>query len=170
MNSVFTTYSERYTYPYAQGTMKLYAKDKSWFRVCFTVANMSTYKRYHVGCIAVLNHRIISSGYNTCKSEPLQKEFNSVRFSDTGRMYCNHTSHAEVKCLKPLMQNNDVKMSKVKLYIGRTRKNGTPALARPCISCMKMIKESGIRWIYYSGDNEYFKEDVVTGKMIRLVP
>lgn len=147
----------------------MYSRIKGWFSVAAEVSKMSTYSGAHVGCIAVQSHRIVSSGYNTCKSDPLQKELNAVRFTDDETSCCNHSSHAEVMCIKPLIQSKCESLSKVSLYVSRVRKDGSTALARPCKSCMKAIKDSGIRWVYYTGDSEYFKEDVEKGVIYKLV-
>ena len=163
-----STYSSRYKYPIASGTSPLYSKDESCFRIASEVSKMSTYRKFHTGCIAVCNHRIVSSGFNSCKSDPLQKELNSIRFIDDMKSGCEHLIHAEVSCIKPLIGSKDLEQGKVKVYVSRTGKNGKARLSRPCPSCMKLLKDSGVRWVYYTGNDEFFKENVVTGKIVKL--
>ena len=168
MNKAKHKYSKRYKYPKPETTSRMYSKDKSWFRIALEMSKMSTYNGTHIGCIAVMGHRIVSSGYNTCKTEPLQKRANRMRFTDDGYGNCVHSSHAEIKCLKPLLQAHGSNLSRVKLYVVRRRRNGTIGLARPCAACMKIIKDAGIKHVYYSGDSEFLKENVFTGEVCKL--
>lgn len=161
-------YSRRYTYPIPDDIGRLYGKDISYFNISKEVSKMSSYRKAHVGCIAVLNHRIISSGTNNYKSEPIQQELNKIRFIDDNRALCIHSAHAEVRCLKPLLSEN-IRMRNIKLYVYRELKSGIPALARPCASCMKLIRDCGIRYIYYTGDNEYYREDMESGLITKLI-
>lgn len=146
----------------------MYKKDLAWFACAMSVSGLSTYKEHHVGCVAVRSHRIVSSGYNTCKSDPLQKQVNCLRFVDEEVTCCNHSSHAEVRCLKPLIRTGS-DLRKLKIYVARQTRDGYPAIARPCKSCMKVITNLGIRWIYYTGDNSYFREDLSTGEVQELI-
>ena len=163
-------YSKRYKYPYNTLTAGLYSKDIHLFNVAKEVSKIATYRGVHIGCIAVQNHRIISSGYNSNKSAPIQKRANLERFKEDGKELYEHFLHAEINCIKPLIKQNNVNFKKVKLYIYRSTKSDIPALSRPCASCLKIIKENGIRWIYYTGDSyDLFKEDLYNGLTYKLV-
>ena len=163
-------YSNRYKYPYNTLTAGLYSKDIHLFNVAKEVSKIATYRGVHIGCIAVQNHRIVSSGYNSNKSAPIQKRANLERFKEDGKELYEHLLHAEINCIKPLIKQNNVNFKKVRLYIYRSTKSDIPALSRPCASCLKIIKENGIRWIYYTGDNyDLFKEDLYNGLTYKLV-
>jgi deoxycytidylate deaminase len=130
---------------------------RAYFKAARAMSELSNFKQHHIGCVAVSGHKIISSGYNSCKTNPIQKRLNVHRFDvDT-----NHTIHAELSCLLPLINRRDVEFSNVSLYIYREHKSGDPALARPCASCEALIRSLGIRNIYYTGNKSYISEEII---------
>lgn len=138
--------------------MELTKKHKAYFKAAKAMSELSEYKRARLGCVAVYGHRIISTGFNSKKTNPIQKKYNSCRFDgDAGE----HTLHAEIKCLFPLLNNKDIDFNRVTLYIYRQHKNGTLAMAKPCPSCMSLIKDLGIRDIYYTGEGSYVHEEFI---------
>ena len=126
-------------------------KQKSFFDAAKAVSKTSDFPRIHIGCVATYgNHRIISSGCNSTKTHPVQKRLNKERFNaDTP-----HSLHAEVATLLPLLKD-DIDFSKIEIYTHRTLANGHLSLARPCPSCMKLIKDLGIRKIWYTTADGY---------------
>lgn len=134
--------------------MTLTKSRKAYFKVAKAMSELSNFKQYHIGCVAVYKHKIISSGYNSNRTNPTQKKLNKYRFdSDT-----NHTLHSETSCLIPIMNRHDIDFKNVELYIYREHKNGELALARPCAGCQALIKELGIRSIYYTNNGGYSHE------------
>lgn len=131
-------------------------KQKSFFEAAKAMSVMSDFPRTHIGCvIADGNHRIISSGCNSTKTHPLQKKYNKERFAED----TIHSLHAEVAALLPLIKE-DIDFGKVEVYTHRTLANGKPAMARPCPSCMALIKELGIKKIWYTTTDGYACEYV----------
>lgn len=134
--------------------MELSKKDKACFNAAKSVSMMSDFPRVHTGCVVSDGHRIISSGHNTKRTHPLQKELNKERFQvDTP-----HSLHAESMALIPLMNRKDINWKKCKLYVYRELKNGDIALSRPCPSCEKLIKTLGIRNVFYTTYNGFTEE------------
>jgi deoxycytidylate deaminase len=135
--------------------MEITKSHRAYFKAAKAVADMSSdFHKVKIGCVAVYSHRIISSGTNSTKTNPLQKKYNIHRFSvDSG-----HTLHAETQCLLPLISRKDIDFSRVSLYIYREHKDGTLALSKPCPSCMALIKELGIKKVYYTGNDSYVSE------------
>jgi deoxycytidylate deaminase len=130
---------------------------RAYFKAAKSMSELSDFKQHHIGAVAVSGHKIISSGYNSYKTNPTQKRLNIHRFSaDTPA-----TIHAELSCLLPLINRKDINFSEVSLYIYRGYKNGEPAISRPCPSCMALIRQLGIRKLYYSGDNSYINEEII---------
>ena len=131
-------------------------KQKSFFEAARVVSTMSNFDRVHIGCVITDgSHRIISSASNSNKTHPLQKKLNKERFAlDT-----HHSLHAEVSALLPLMKDG-IDFSKVEIYTHRNCKDGQLAMARPCQSCMKLIKQLGIRKIWYTTPDGYACEYV----------
>lgn len=137
--------------------MHLSKSHRAYFKAAKAMAELSDFKQFHIGCVAVSGHKIISSGYNSYKTNPMQKRLNVYRFNvDT-----NHTVHAELSCLLPLINRRDIDFSNVSLYIYREHKSGELALARPCKSCFELIKKLGIRDIYYSNENGFSHEEII---------
>lgn len=131
---------------------------RAYFKAARAVSALSDFNRIHTGAVAVYGHKIISSGANSHKTNPTQKLYNRYRFEgDAG----NHSLHAEIQCLLPLMNRKDIDFSKVSLYIYREHKNHTPGLSRPCPSCMQLIRDLGIRNIYYTGEGSYISENLI---------
>lgn len=134
--------------------MEITKSHRAYFKAAKAVAEMSNFYKVNIGCVAVYSHRIISSGANSNKTNPLQKKYNVHRFS----VDSVHTLHAETQCLLPLIGRKDIDFSRVSLYIYRKHKDGTLALAKPCPSCMALIKELGIKKVYYTGNDSYVSE------------
>lgn len=137
--------------------MNITKSHRTYFKAAKVVSELSDFKQHHIGCIAVAKHKIISSGYNSCKTNPMQKRLNIHRFdADTPA-----TLHAELSCLLPLINRKDINFSDVSLYIYREYKNGDLALSRPCASCEALIRSLGIRNIYYTGNKSYISEEII---------
>lgn len=131
---------------------------KAYFNAAQAVASTSTFRKHNIGCIVVWKHKIISSGTNSYKTNPLQKKYNQYRFKeDEG----NHYIHAEIDAILPLLDRKDINFSTVSLYIFRSHKNGDNALARPCKSCMRLIKELGVKHLYYTNEKGYSHEQLL---------
>ena len=138
--------------------MNLTKSHRAYFKAARAMSETADYQKYKIGCIAVYKHKIISSGCNTNVTNPLQKHYNQLRFSTDAT---SHSKHAEVDCLLPLLNRKDIDFSRVSLYLYREHKSGDPACARPCKSCQALIKELGIRHIYYSNDGGYSHEEFI---------
>lgn len=123
-------------------------KETRIFECAKHTAEMSHFWRQKVGCVVVYKRRIISSGFNSDKTHPMQKEYNKFRYSEDNTP---HTIHAEMHALMPL-RYADVDWSKVQLYIYRLKKDEptNSGYARPCPACMAYIKSLGIKEIYYT--------------------
>lgn len=135
--------------------MEVTKSHRTYFKAAKAISEMSDFERVKIGAVAVYSHRIISSGTNSTKTNPLQKKYNIHRFSvDSG-----HTLHAETQCLLPLIGRKDIDFSRVYLYIYRQHKDGSLAMSRPCKSCEQLIRNLGIKKIYYTGDDSFIAEN-----------
>ena len=99
------------------------------------------------------NH-ILSVGYNTNKTHPIQKKYNIYREMEKDKVEPSSGLHAEMMCLLGL-KDMDIDYSKVKLYIYREDQNGNLSNCRPCPACMELIDRLGIKKIYYTTENGY---------------
>ena len=137
--------------------MELTKKDRTYFNIAKEVSKLSDFPRVQIGACAVYKHKVISTGCNSQRTSPLQKKYNQYRFTvDT-----NHSCHAEISCLKPLIGRKGIDFKNIDLYIYRAYKNNEPALARPCPSCMKLISELGIKHIYYTNSGGFSHEEIL---------
>lgn len=137
--------------------MNLTKSHRAYFKAAKAISELSDFPRIKVGCCAVYKHKIISSGCNSIKTNPVQKRLNVYRFdADTPA-----TIHAELACLLPLLNRKDIDFNNVSLYIYREYKSKELALSRPCASCESLIRSLGIRNIYYTGNNSYISEELI---------
>ena len=117
-----------------------------------------------LGCVAVYHGTILAKGYNTDKTHTNQAKYNYLRYDhDQIHKYCPDKCHAELNVLKRI-QFLDIDFSKVTLFIYREYKNGSPALAKPCLACEKFINDLHIGKIVYTADNGYVVEKFVYNK------
>lgn len=114
------------------------------------LSEQSDYQRIHIGCIAVYGNKIISTGFNSNRTHPLQARLNRFR----NKEIVKHTVHAEIACLSHIW-DADLSWKKVKLYVYRNRRDGLKGMSRPCPACMAAIKQLGIREIYYTTNDGY---------------
>lgn len=139
--------------------MKLTKSRRTYFKIAKTLAEMSDFPKVKIGCVIVYGHHLISSGFNTLKTAPIQKQFNIYRFSEDEP--ATHSLHAEIVALKPLIGRKDIEFKNIELYIYRQYKNGEPAPARPCESCMALIRKLNIRHLYYTNNGGYSHEEIL---------
>jgi len=126
-----------------------------YFLAAKKAASMSTFYKCHTGCVVVYKGDIISSGYNSSKTHPLQKEYNKERFDGDNTP---HYMHAEIHALSSLISDEEINWRKVHIYIYRIYNKTSFSLARPCPACMKLIKHLGIQHIHYTTDDGYAHE------------
>ena len=132
-------------------------RHKAYFDAACAVSQLSDFPRVKIGAIAVYKHRIVSSGCNQTKTHPLQKRVNKHRFNDDTK----HSQHAEINCLVQLIGRRDIDFKDVSLYIGRMLADGTIGDCRPCEGCMALIRELGIRHLYYTTNESYIYEELI---------
>lgn len=135
-------------------------KSRTYFNVAKEISKLSDFPKVKIGCCAVYKHKVISTGFNSCRTSPLQKKYNKYRFDedDSGVL---HTYHAETSCLKSLMRRKNINFKNVSLYVYREYQDHTLAPSRPCESCMMLIRNLGIRHIYYTNNGSYVSEELV---------
>lgn len=133
------------------------SKDIAFFNIAKETAKLSDYNKHQLGCIIVYKNRIVSSGFNSNKTNPLQKRYNKRRFSDDTM----HKLHAETAALLPLMRNDTFDRSRLRVYLYREHRDGSLALSRPCASCQRMLKDYGIKHIFYTIEGGYNEEYLV---------
>lgn len=134
-------------------------KEKRMFNIAKEISLMSEFHGPHIGTVVANGKRVISTGFNSNKTRPLQHQYNVYRGFDD---YENSIAmeHSEIAALSHLI-GKEIDWSQVTLYIYRELKDGTKACCRPCKACMKLIKDLGIKKIYYIDENGNYCEERV---------
>lgn len=118
-------------------------------------SRQSDFTKHKLGAVAIYHGSLLATGCNSCKTSPIQKRYNKARDYKVEAGYKNtNCVHAEVACLSKI-RYLDIDFSKVKLYVYREHKNGVKTLARPCPACQKMIKDMGIREVWFTTENGF---------------
>ena len=138
-------------------------KDIYFLEKAKDAAEMSDYRPYRLGAIAVYRKHIIAVGLNSsCKTHPLQKIWDKERHFNNGNInnYFPPLLHAEIHCLSQI-RSLDIEFSKVSLYVARIKRDGSNGMARPCPACFGYIKDLGIKKVFYTTDTGYAFENVL---------
>lgn len=134
-------------------------RQKRFFRLAREVSYLSDVPKARIGAVVVEKNRVLSKGYNSSKTSTVQSRYNRYRnFRD--ETVAIPKVHAEVSAIAPLMHRTDIDWSKVSIYVYRELKNGKRSCARPCEACAQLIRDLGIRYVYYTDwDGNYVKEE-----------
>ena len=117
-------------------------------------------RKVHIGCVAIYGGKVIGAGCNSYKTHPTQKKFDKYRDLHKGiNVSKMHALHAEISCLTSIKKEN-IDWSKVELYIYRKMSKQPFGMARPCPACMAMIKNKGIKKIFYTTNEGYCFEQL----------
>lgn len=96
-----------------------------------------------IGAVIVKSGRVLSKGYN---KTGVYTKYAHVEFLSI---------HAEVdaiiKCLKSYRYSN---LIGAKIYIAGLRKNGRLLLSKPCTRCAQLIRNVGIKKVYYTTNEQ----------------
>lgn len=137
------------------------AKVTRYLNMARDVGKRSKFPKYHLGAVAIYKGSLLAAGCNSKKTNPRQMLLNRERGwrADANEFY--NPVHAELACLSKI-RYLDIDFAKVRLYIYREHKNGIKAMARPCLACRKMIKDMGIKEVWYTTEDgfayEYMKD------------
>ena len=119
---------------------------KGFFRLARNVSKYSNH-RYKVGAV-IAHKKPISVGFNIIKTHPRYSNPNITK---------SISIHAEASAL---LKSYDAIFKDSVIYIYRENLKGEPAIARPCRDCMKLLKNYGIKKIYYTIDRKpFWKEE-----------
>lgn len=137
-----------------------------YFKLAKNASEMSDYNRknIHIGAVLVYKKNIIATGWNTNKTSPIQYKYNKYREEncENYRQYSadDHPSciHAEMKTLIDT-RDMDIDWKKVSIYVYRDS-HGDLRNCRPCPSCMKALKDRGIKLIHYTTEDGFCREEL----------
>lgn len=96
---------------------------------------------FRVGAVVVRKHCIMAAGVNSYKSKAILRS-----------IYEYPALHAEaaaiIRCGLDACAGSD-------LYVARVLRDNSLANSRPCTCCQQLIKEAGIRRVFYSDKNGF---------------
>lgn len=135
-------------------------KEQRFFNIAKEMSQLSNFSRARVGAVVTSGKRILSASCNSTKTRPLQFYYNKYRnFEDYKNS--NSCEHAEISALSPLI-GKEIEWDKVSIYTYRELKNGKRGCSKPCEACSKLIKELGIKTVYYiDEDGDFIKEGFI---------
>ena len=132
-------------------------KELAYFSAAASIAELSDHPHYKLGAVIVHKHRIVSSGYKSLtRCHPIQAKLDTEKYGEA----CPGKRHAEIDAIFPLLKNGS-NYSGAVIYVARILKNGNIAMARPCSSCEKLIRQLGIKKMYYTTPNGYAVERLI---------
>jgi len=123
---------------------KRFTRDEVFMGVAWLFAKRSTCLRGQVGAVAILDNRIISTGYN---GSPSGQEHCTVENGCSSEATsCPNAIHAEANLIA-FAAKSGVSLNGAILYCTH----------EPCIKCAQLIIQAGIKKVYY--DKEYTNHD-----------
>ncbi|NCQ51318.1 hypothetical protein GW796_05390 [archaeon] len=113
-------------------------KFPKWFRLAKNEAEKSEY-RLKVGCVVVKGGSLISKGFNSVT----YRSIGSTKYTAW-----KESLHAERAALSKI-NKEDIKGSTVYIY-REYNVTGKPAFTKPCAQCAFMLRELGVKKVYYT--------------------
>lgn len=112
-----------------------------------------------IGAVAEYKGSLVAEAWNTNKTSPLQARYNVYRFRDADTP---DKAHCETQLCQRLRWKfgDGINWSKVHIYLYREYKDGKLACSRPCQSCMAMLRDFGIKKIFYTTEDGYAEEKI----------
>jgi len=117
------------------------------------IQNNNSQNRAKLAASLVIRNEIISVGYNSYKTHPLQKKFSK----NIEAIF----KHAEVDCIINALRHVDADdLSKATLYIHRVKKltkdhlDWSDGYSEPCCGCKQAIDHFKIKRVVYSTDQD----------------
>lgn len=127
--------------------------------VAHLISRRATCTRGHIGAVLVRDNNILSTGYNGAPSglphcnETTCKIYRSTHPDGTVEENCVNTIHAEINAIAQAAKHG-VSIKDADIYI----------TASPCIHCLKVLINVGIKTIYY--DKPYKIDNI--SELLRL--
>lgn len=133
-----------------------------YFKFAREASKRATYRGSHnfapaIGAVAVYKGSIVASACNSNKTSPLQARYNVYRYKGSDTL---PKAHCETQLVQKLRWKfgDSIDWSKVHIYLYREYKDGRLGPSRCCASCLTMLKELGIKKIYYTTEDGYVEE------------
>ena len=122
---------------------------KHYLNLARNACYYSDFIKARLGAVLIYKGKVMSVGWNSNKTSPLQKDLNRYRDFEVDCSEAHHTLHAEVACLTKA-KDLDIDWCRASLFICRIKKDGSRGLSRPCQGCQTLIRSMGIKNISYT--------------------
>ena len=130
-----------------------------YFSLARNACYYSDFMKARLGAVLIYKGKVMSVGWNSNKTSPLQRELNRYRGYDVDSSIAHNTLHAEVACLTKA-KDLDIDWGRASIFVYRIKKDGSAGLSYPCKGCMALIKSMGIKNIYFSTENGWGYERI----------
>ena len=110
--------------------------------IAMTGTGVGMKSKFRLGAILVYKNSIVSVGMNSYKTHPLMA-------ARTEWPFLHAEQHAIIRAGVDNCEGLD-------LYIARVLKNNDLAMSKPCDVCIELIKDVGIKNVYYSTNAKKF--------------
>lgn len=113
-----------------------------------------------IGAVAVYKGSIIATAWNTNKTSPLQAKYNVYRYHNP---FVPAKCHAETQILQKIRWKcgDSIQWDRVDIYLYRELKNGKLAMSRPCESCIRLLRDTGFKRVFYTTQDGFVEEKFV---------
>jgi len=127
-----------------------------YFNLAKNASTFSDYDKIHIGAVLIYKNKVLSVGWNTKRTNPIQKKYNRYRVLHDGRIYdstiLSNATHAEMSTLISTKNIEGINWEKCSLFVYSETKDGNKRLTSPCPACRMALKERGIKNIYYTNN------------------
>ena len=123
-----------------------------YFVLAKNASTFSDYNKIHIGAVLVYKNKVLSVGWNTKRTSPMQNKYNKYRVFTDGSEIESNATHAEMSTLIATKYMDNVNWDKCSLFVYSEKKNGGIRLTSPCSACRMALKERGIDNIYYTNN------------------
>lgn len=130
-----------------------------YFNLARNACYYSDFMKARLGAVLIYKGKVMSVGWNSTKTSPLQRQLNRYRGYDVDASEAHNTLHAEVACLTKA-RDLDIDWGRASIFVYRIKKDESAGLARPCKGCQALIKSMGIKNIYYTTDDGWAYEQI----------
>ena len=130
-----------------------------YFNLARNACYYSDFMKARLGAVLIYKGKVMSVGWNSTKTSPLQRQLNRYRGYDVDASEAHNTLHAEVACLTKA-RDLDIDWCRASIFVYRIKKDESAGLARPCKGCQALIKSMGIKNVYYSTENGWAYERI----------
>lgn len=137
------------------------SRDKKYmaFTRRMAIQNKNSQQKVRLAASLVFQNEIVSVGYNSLKTHPMQKRFSK----NIEAIF----KHAEVDCIVNALRHVDpTDLERATLYVYRVKKltkdheYWSDGYSEPCSGCKQAINHFKIKKVVYSTDEDYVYEEL----------